>query len=1096
MACPATRRARGFVTIFVILILLLMAVLVITYLRTMRLRMMPVTTYAGNPDRVLNSILAKALTEIAADMPVKNGTHEDYDYPWTDASANLLPATVRYPAVLNTNTQGNPVRDDAWLATGYLNGATYPHLTNLFGSFLDVASSDLTRSVLNPSTRTYVPNDRLSAGMENDVALSDPRLVDADGDGVGDSFWFYPPVTEVNNVRYVGACYIEDLSAKVNLNTALPLRSGGAYGSAALRGVHPGEVDLAGTVGPLGATDAELARAVLFRTGDAGAAPWSEAKRQLSWGNRGMRALLQGDPLASDTNRYTSDDEIELRFHGGLNDRYIEDPSGNKLPYVSRVETSASGMPNLLRATNVGSLTERDWSGAGFATAAAWVNTNPRRWLTTMNGECNRQIGVPTGMLSEEVRYNLNIRNDDRYDDALRDWTLCNWFRGPDGLDGSADDYPYPAGFNRFVPAAGSRPLEFARQMHACMMDARDKDNRVTEAWGWYGWENLPMLSEVYMQSHYRVWGATTVSGGTRTVNCDRYWADASYAFEIVNPYAVDVKLTNIHLAVHRPGVWWSGAQRISNWLGGWADRDADNDPVLKPGHTLILWRNAAVQNGETGNDIGAKVTAAVAKDPSKIHAVNAGYTLTDPGQNFDFVRVELICESEDASGGSPTRRDGAYSFITVPWLRHSFTEQTTGSTWDSASNGTNIGYRQVRGRATGLAAGLNILQCRPGQVNNMTLTVPVTGSPTVGGSAAGLGDMEVTLKKATDAYNTTMASTLGDAAKISLPAGRANLSKDQLFFSSGWNSASEGQFNAVADLLRIPAIGFRERAGGNRGNLTNQDNGVYTDTDVAHMVYELLEDGTKPLSSLCFPMDAGAAPYNPDVANSTHRNVPWGWLLHCIYDTVGPAMAGGYDYDGDGVRDWFSSQNNAAKLDANGNGYKDWNGEVDFSGHLVPGRINLNTMPVSLLREVLPVKDPTLRQQLADAIAARRTSAPATGTRASTDRGMSSLVELLPDAAMLANYPNRPGSDVNGDSAVDYKDVSRFNLAGDFGFLGNVGSCRSDFFAVHMIVQGYRNNDFTSGVVESQRMLAIVSRSAVTSAGNNSQLKTWVYKY
>lgn len=1096
-ALPPPRDARrGYVVLFVIIVLLLIAVLSITYMRVVRMRMIPIRQAAGGADRVTASALDQAMQMMADDMPVKTSEQEDYDYPWTDAGSTLMPATLGYPAYTpGLFTRGNPKRDDAWLASGYIQNGQYAHLTNLMGSFLDVADSDLRKVAVNPTTHNYVPADKLSANTESNVSATDKRLMDADGDGVPDSLPFYPPISQLGNVRYVAACYIEDLSAKVNLNVATPLRAGGSYAVAPLKGLHPGEADLSALSAVFGATDAELAAIMKFRTADTAAAPWNEAKRHIAWGNFGSRALLQGDPLSGSTVRYSLEDEKELRRHGGLNDGFTLDFAGRRVPVVATVESAAGGAPALLRASDTALLRETDWSMAGLATAQAWTTGNPRKWVTTLSGEADRQIGLPNSFLGEEVRYNLNIRNDDKYDDALRDWTLSRWFAGPNGTSGDADDYPFPVGFNRFVPTASSRPLEFARQLHASLIDARDKDNRPTESSGWYGWENLPMLSEVYMQSHYRVYGATTGGGGNYTVNCDRYWADASYAFEIVNPYDMDIKLVNLYAAVHRPGIWWTGASRISDSLAGWADLDADNDPVLKAGHTLILWRSAGVQNGETSSDISAMVNAAVAKDPAKIHAVNFGLTITDPGQNFDFVRVELICESEDANGGGITRRDGAYSFITVPWLRHSFQEKTTSGAWASSGNGTNIGYRQVRGRATGLASGLNILQCRPGQVNNMAIAYPVD-TAAITGSPSGLGDMEAGFKKATEAYDTAMPGTLGDATKITLPGGRADLSKDKLFFTQNWNAASEGQFDSVMDMLRVPAIGFKSRSGSNLGNLANVADGIYTDTDVGHMLYELLEDGTKPLSSLCMPIEPGSAVYNPDVTGATHRNVPWGWLLHCMYDTVNPAMYGGYDYGNIGTRNWFSSQGNAAKLDANGNNIKDWTGEADFSGYLVPGRINLNTMPEALLRESLPIKDSALRTQLAAAIVRQRDSAPVSGVRASTDRGLSSPMEILPAAAMLAAFPGVPAADRNGDGTMDYKDAARYDLAASYGCLSNMASCRSDFFAMHILVQGYDATDFRTGPIESQRTLILISRAPMTSAGSKGQIKTWLYKY
>jgi len=1107
----APARKAGFVLIIVLAILLLVTILAVTYLRVMRLRTLNLNKSGGNIDVVASSVLDQALTAIAADMPVKNSGQENYDYPWTDASATLLPATLAYPTQQSgLFTAGNPARDDAWLASSMPEGGNWPHLSNIMGSFLDVATADLTQVPVNPTTLLRVPSDKLSANMETNVPFGDPRLADADGDGIGDSFWFYPPRPQIETTRYVAAVYIEDLSAKINLNTALPLRAAGAYPAISPKGLSPSDVDLAAMVSAFGATDAELTNAVKYRSmGDVTPAPWNEGKRNKYWGVHASHCQLTGETAAPDTQRYSLDDEYELRFHGGLNDHYTTDAiTGQKKPVTTTVESAASGLPNLLRATNTTTMTESSWQDAGFADATTFLKNNPRRWLTTLNGDAARQVGLDATFLTQEIRYNLNIRNDADYPLEVGDAIGLRFFRGKDGLDNTADDYPMPAGFARFVPLASERPTAMAYQWMCNIRDARDKNNLVTKMGdagsngGWYGFEPLPLLSEVYMQRSYHEASGSTGSAGNYTIHCASNGATASYAFELANPYHFPIKLTNVDVAVQLPGVSIPGAaRRISTDVtaAGWPDKDADNDPVLLPGHRLILWKNGSSADANT--DITAMINNAVALDPAKVHKVPCSLVINDVAiatlPATSFVRVDLLCYTEDKTGvASGVAEPGAYSTLVVPWLPQSFTENTARGPFAS---GALLGFRQVNGQAFGIDQGPNLLQCRPARWPNLTLPALTadTSSTNITGVAPNFGDTAIRYTRvggpAGWVYNGSFQS-LGATSKplAPFPAGRIDLKADKFYFNQqalfGGTKIPGDQLSSLMDLLRIPMWGMRGSSTVHRGNLALQANGQYVDTTQAAALYEFLESGVKPLSSLCVSIDPGTSTYNSVLSASgtpttSHGNVPFGWLLPCLYDTVNPAMYGGLDVDSDGTKDWFNQASTTlSTLDANGNGLLDWPGEMDANAYLVPGRLNLNTAPQHVLAEALPIPNAALRSQLAAAIVARRAGAPTTGTRASSDRGLSSVFEILQDAATLPAFVGSP--------------TKRFDLVENLGCLTQTTTCRSDFFAVHILVLGYDCNDFSLGASEQRRMMVIVSRSQQTTPGNKAQLKYWSYIY
>ncbi len=1104
---PHPRRG-AFVLILVLVMILLITVLAVTYLRVMRMRTLNISRSGGNIDLVVDSVLNQALDAIATDMPVKNSGQENYDFPWTDASATLMPATLSYPTQQSgLFTKGNPARDDAWLASSMPESGVWPHLTNLSGSFLDVTTSNLTKVPVNPVTQLRVPSDKLSNALENGIPFGDPRLVDANGDGIGDSLWFYPARSQVETTRYVAAVYIEDLSAKLNLNTALPLRNAGLYGNPAPRGASPSEVDLAALAGMFGASDAQLATVTQYRSlGDATAAPWNAGKRAKYWGTRASKAQLTGEMLATDTARYGLDDEFELRFHGGINDRHTTAAtSGQQVPVTTPVESAVSGLPALLRAANTTSVTESTWAEAGFASANLFLRNNPRNWVTTLSGEAARQTGLDTTFLAEELRYNLNIQNPAHLAATVGDTLNLKFFRGPDGLDGTADDYPIPAGFARFVPLATERPTAMSYQWLCNLIDARDTDNLVTRmgdaSGGWYGFEPLPLLSEVYMQRAYREASGVTAVAGGYLMHCDSQGRQASYAFELANPYHFPIKLTNVRLAVQLPAaapVVAGGPYAISTDLpaAAWTDRDADNDPVLLPGHRLILWRNSS--GADPNSDISATVNAAVALDPSKVHKITCGMPLIEVANTGNgFMRVDLLCSSADKNGANIQLEPGAYSTLSVPWLAKSFNEKTADASVSGLPAGSVLGTRQVDGRAFG--TNLNLLQCRPARWPNLTMPdlSTATSGTAITGVAPNFGDTDIRFTRVRGTYSGTF-NSLGATTKVALPAGRVDLANDKFYFNqqalAGNPKVPGNQLESLMDLIRIPAFGPRMLSAVHRGNLTLQNNSIYVDTTQASALFEMLENGTKPLASLCLSLDPGTSAYSSSVASTSHKNVPYSWLLPCIYDTLNPAGDGGLDVDGDGTKDWFS-QGGALGLDANANGILDWPSEVEINNYLIPGRLNLNTAPAHLLAEALPITDAALRLQLANAIVARRNGAPAAGTRTATDRGLSSTFEVLQDAAMLPNFPGKPTTDVNGDGTIDYKDARRFDLGETFGFLTQTATCRSDVFAVHILVLGFDSNDFSTGTVEQRRVLVIVSRAPLTT-NSKGQLKYWSYTY
>lgn len=1107
LAAPAHQ--SGFILLIVLGILILITILSVTYLRTMQQRTELVGRTPGqNIGQAANSVMDLALNAIASDMPLKGSGQENHDFPWTDSSVERMPAMLSYPVrQAGLFTKGNSARDDAWLASSYPDdGSNWNHLTNLTGSFLNVNTSvlSISASYPNPVPSPLVPSDARSNNMETNVALSDPRLADADGDGIGDSFLFYPPKSLIGNTRYVAAAYIEDLSAKINLNTALPLRTKSGsiyvYAATAPKAWTPADVDLACLSSLFGATNAEVASAVKWRAlGDTTAQPWTDGKRRQYWGSRASKSTLSGEPAAGDTNRYTLADEIELRFHGGVSDhRATTGASGAAVPVRTPVEAPGSGYPTLLRATSATTITETSYTTSPFNTQKTFLRDNPRRWVTTLSGDGARQVGLDGPFMAEELRYNLNIQNPAHFAATVGDTLLPKFFAGPDGAPNTADDYPMPVGLQRFVPTASERNAAMAGQWLANLTDAKDKDNIITRvpdgAGWWFGFEPLPLLSEVYMQRGYY---NKLFSGGILTCCASNTGAasggdTASYAIELANPYQYPIKLTHVDLVIQTAaGAAASGAPyAISTALGtaaaplnDWATFDNDGDPVLPAGHRLILWKNGSSANAN--NNISAQVP-----NTGVNHAVPCGMVITDAA-GAGLARVDLLCYSALKDGSGRQRENGAYSTITLPWLPNSFQERTTDAAPPAAPAGF-LGFRQVNGRAVGLSAGINLLQCRPALTTGPVLPDLTANNTNVTLTGSGFGDTAIKFSRvrstAVSGYTATYHALGTDTGKAALAGTRANLNAEKFWFNqqtlTGQPRVAGDQFASLMDLLRVPMLGMRGSSATHRGSLLAEE------TTVASALYELLGNtatagdangGKNALASLCLAIDAGSTKYDGNLAPTSHRNVPFAWLLPCLCDTLNPASDSGLDVDSNGTKDWFDHSGNGKGLDANGNGIQDWPGEVDTGNYLIPGRLNLNTAPLHVLAEALPITNTSLRTSVADKIVTRRNGLATAGTRAATDRGLSSVFEVLQDAGSMSGF--------SGSAA------SRYDLVENLGCLPAVATCRSDFFAVHILVQGYPANNFAAGATEQKRVLVLVNRAPLSSP-SKAQLKYWVYDY
>jgi hypothetical protein len=196
----------------------------------------------------------------------------------------------------------------------------------------------------------------------------------------------------------------------------------------------------------------------------------------------------------------------------------------------------------------------------------------------------------------------------------------------------------------------------------------------------------------------------------------------------------------------------------------------------------------------------------------------------------------------------------------------------------------------------------------------------------------------------------------------------------------------------------------------------------------------------------------------------------------------------------------------NSDTIDNDGNSATD-----DGNERIIPGLVNVNTMPEQLLKQVLPFPDPNLRDKVAAAIVAYRTGANrfngGANARQNTAKGISNTGELL--GITDTSGPTSLISDVYGNDGSDNPTHDPMPPSVKIDFLSNasptlpdgikddreeksaiarwlsqVGSVRSDHFIAYIWVRGYRSTDMTSaGLLETKRAMVVFRRNIASGA-------------
>lgn len=1055
-------RQRGNVLILVVVVIVIMAILGGAYLQATRVQRRTIgeTLKRDNIDQVAAAVVEQMSLALTIDLDGADADSEGYDGPWTNSSQNAFEATPLFRAA--ANVPGGH-RDDMWLAStspDFSGVAKWPHITNIAGYYVGNASgySDLS-SITTPGTSNEFLLGSTNGGDTNlTVADADPTsassfLVDADGDGIGDSRWIWAPVPQIDGTMYVVAIRIIDASSLINANTALGLTDNGNLmtGTDSPRWDTPSELDFGFFASNLGATDSEIAKTATYRYGGSFPAAATRSDREAFWKDPGR---YYGTP--ANGRLYLLQSEFALRYRNGL----VGD-SENRAQ--ATIETSADGMNTFLRRDT--DHTEYSYDETSdYDTHQKFFEDEPRKQMTfynaagvfapsthTLAGSSGIMAAFPDTSLDyaggtyqafEQVSLNPKSETGASADANLKDIAG----RIEKIWDPDKSGYAGPIPTNTNIPAADY--AQFATQFAVNIRDYADNDNYITEfnrdGNTRYGLESLPYITEVYTQARYKVTGETaTLLDATQAVPTIEMSGSqqTGYAIEIRNPFRVSVDLGTVALFVN--------GSRVGLFLSNLSSVD-----YLNPDQVLILYRNV---NDSTADDdefldelgVTAGPNVILANIGSELSWPNAGGTDGTTFQTTRDVKVELRATYEYATGTSAGLLAWPYSWCEayrypLKAKQSGAPEEATGIWAGLINSGEDYAQNSVLGNG-GSYAPVEIMLVKPTSFG-ITENLPFEEAPTTVPSLSYDLDFDTDKDKLGDADKSSVGTNV--AARTGLISSD---SSRQIVIANGYGSPDSDihQFGELAQVTWLAPTATQ------------------TVAEIWNATGRSLDDD--------FMLNFDST--GPAVASSsdTNANVPLAVILLDQFTTYHPRIDG---VDNDGTDDI------------------DDNTEV-----LIPGRINFNTAPVALLKRVLPLNGSITADDVANAIVAYRESPARRTSGDSTTKGIAYLSELLMTDGVSNSSLSKLhawGSDGNDNlKNGSGPQVDFCGNPGNIGFadgvvddreelmmlprlLSQVGTVRSDTFIAYFLVRGYDANNFSKGPTASKRFVVLLRRSIV----------------
>ena len=1118
---------RGTAIIVVLVSIILIAILATTLIQITRFER--IAGSESNIEAVVSATIAEILSQASSDIldndgnafniyatATNGGGDEPYDFPYTrpNVYGNLRDAD-RLDGSTASGIIGG-IMDDTWLAstapdfrsslpagsaysgTNTTNGM-WRHLTDLTGMYVTNQSGGSNLSANNEPDELPITSQSIKMNIPADRAdIANPILVDADGDGIGDSRWEWAPIREIAGVQYVMAVRIVDLSARMDLNVATGISVSNP--AAAPRGDNPTEMDginavnlLAGEAGSgltPGTVQSEWRNVQGFRlTGNTGSSvagelnydnnvdPASTPSRYHYWERGASRVgadfTRNGENGGSYDYRESStfglNDAFELLYRNGLNNA-TQTSVEQLMPTFLRDNGSSTTEDNFV--TTGSTVTANNWNQQQF-----W-ELDARKMVSPYTG--SMAISRPAiGISASEGEYKFNLnwdRSNDDYYDRIEPFLRSRWMdvASPSRSGSLRGQYPH-LGNPAFLPD----------QLSVNIPDYIDRDNRITIGNNRAGFEALPYITEVYTQRPY-------TSGNVRPDPNDMNATDGidqlvdwtpqgtpGYAIEIGNPFASRASGAWAGRPISLENIWLKIGNNAPVLISSLTTSTGGAAPtVLNPGEVLIIYNDST-----GGNAMLDAVTDRWASSAGNLNIPTAN-VLEGPGlpTNTDNMTISLHAEEQSNAG---TALSWYYCGAEITVGNTAIDDENVGPA--SGLMGGEVTYVQTNYQ--GIGDGLRMMTVHP---QPKSANVRGFGDDISTYDAPSLNYDSATGQPGLDLDPSTSAPEFGQESKTNEPTGFTQLyGTDQQIV---WFDNPRERMMWTGDLLQIPLIGPEYRTGGPNDKTMAQAifRAAGSSTNLSNAT---LGDG---VNALLLPYKSNAAKMNNDTGTNLGNafgmyNMPHSLMLLEQVAAIQPAT----DLE-DGDDDGFSEQS--------GN-----NPRPDYDEMLVAGRINLNTASRETLLRVLPFPDVPTRTAIADAIIARRESMTQEadhGIGADNVPGIAYVGSLYEQISDLPVNPSQIAGDTTNVSGVrvdhnDYEDTLGSYPSLQDGviddreeeimfakWLTEISDVRSDVFAAYIVVQGYRADDYTAGPVESARRIVIFSRGNVRSGERASALR------
>ncbi len=386
-----SRPRRGSALVFAVVCLVLMVLLGMSYLQMARVERLAISEVGdGNIDTVRDSVIALIAQILNEDLTDRNGSFfnpappneagdEPYDHAWTNNDFSIAennPAVVFMDGTSATAVGGH--LDDTWLAASTLafvfNNPVWPHISNVTNMYLWLPHHNMNGFETQPAEITVDNTDanpNTTWRHDTDVPIFDIGTIqtleatdfnyqalgaDADGDRILDSKWTWAPIRQIGAVRYVMALRIVDQSAMININAATAFTSDGTSGFPATPAHHTTGLDLTRLLRRHGYAQwgTELSNVLGFRGVDNSIAPTPLGANSFPDGSQfgtwldsvRLYGLTQTNSAINPGyvyNKYTLQDELEIRHAAGLNNGKVQSPLEATMPNLLRDSLATEG---------------------------------------------------------------------------------------------------------------------------------------------------------------------------------------------------------------------------------------------------------------------------------------------------------------------------------------------------------------------------------------------------------------------------------------------------------------------------------------------------------------------------------------------------------------------------------------------------------------------------------------------------------------------------------------------------------------------------------------------------------------------------------